>query len=280
VFGKLQLKDQQDVVILDAPDSFGAELKALKGVRIQRKFSGPATFSLAFMTTPAQLKRYAASIGKHATGDAAVWVAYPKGSSKRYKSELHRDGGWQPLGALGYEPVRMIAIDEDWSALRFRKADFIKTMKRSAQHAISRTGKAKAGGAREVSARKSSMQNAASPAAYLASLKGWTKSLATSLRRAVRAAAPLEERMKWGHLVYSANGPVCLIRAESERVLFGFWRGQSLRHIEPRLKPGGKYEMATLQLQEGDKIAGVVVRQLVTEAVALNARLGDPADLS
>jgi hypothetical protein len=123
------------------------------------------------------------------------------------------------------------------------------------------------------------MQNAASPAAYLAALKGWTKTLATSLRRAVRAS-PVEETMKWGHLVYSANGPVCLIRAESERVLFGFWRGQSLRDIEPRLKPGGKYEMAALELRQGDKISATVARQLVAEAVALNARLGDPTDLS
>ena len=55
-----------------------------------------------------------------------------------------------------------------------------------------------------------------------------------------------------GPLVYFANGPVLLIRAEEERVLFGFWRGQRLREIEPRLKPGGKYEMATLEFREGD----------------------------
>jgi hypothetical protein len=43
---------------------------------------------------------------------------------------------------------------------------------------------------------------------------------------------------------------VLLIRAEDARVLFGFWRGKLLRAIEPRLKPGGKYEMATLELRE------------------------------
>ena len=59
------------------------------------------------------------------------------------------------------------------------------------------------------------------------------------------------EVIKWGHLVYFSNGPVFLVRAEDERVLFGFWRGQSLRDIEPRLRGGGKYEMATLELVEG-----------------------------
>ncbi len=38
----------------------------------------------------------------------------------------------------------MVAIDEDWSALRFRRAEFIKTMKRDASHALSKAGKARA----------------------------------------------------------------------------------------------------------------------------------------
>ena len=75
---------------------------------------------------------------------ATRWSGYPKGSSKHYTSELGRDAGWQPLGALGYEPMRMIAIDEDWSGLRFRKAEFIKDLRRGTEHKISKAGKAKA----------------------------------------------------------------------------------------------------------------------------------------
>jgi hypothetical protein len=127
---------------------------------------------------------------------------------------------------------------------------------------------------------RSSMQNAASPTAYLTGLKGRAKTVVSSLRRAVRAAAQLDEQMKWGHLVYSANGPVCLIRAEPGRVLFGFWRGQRLRHLEPRLKTGGKYEMATIELRGADALAPGMARQLVAEAVALNAQLGDPTDIA
>jgi hypothetical protein len=58
--------------------------------------------------------------------------------------------------------------------------------------------------------------------------------------------------------------------------LFGFWRGQRLRHIEPRLKPGGKYEMATLELREGMSVDPAAVRHLTREAVTLNRTLGDP----
>ena len=117
---------------------------------------------------------------------------------------------------------------------------------------------------------------AASPDAYVAALVGWRRKCVKALRATVRASAVLEEVVKWGHLVYLANGPVLLIRAEDHRVLFGFWRGQRLRTIEPSLKRGGKYEMATLELREGMTVDSATVRRLTQEAVALNERLGDP----
>jgi len=119
---------------------------------------------------------------------------------------------------------------------------------------------------------------AQSPDAYIASLVGWQGRYAAALR-SVANAAPLRELIKWGHLVYLSNGPVLLIRAEESRVLLGFWRGQRLRSIEPRLKPGGKYEMATLELTEGTPLERSTVLELVRQAVALNASLGDPTDL-
>lgn len=120
---------------------------------------------------------------------------------------------------------------------------------------------------------------AANPDAYLVVLDGWKYECVAALRKTVRAAAKLEELIKWRNLVYFSNGPVLMIRAEDRRVLFGFWRGQRLREIEPRLKAGGKYEMATIELREGDEIAVTVVRKLVREAVGLNETLGDPTEV-
>jgi len=120
------------------------------------------------------------------------------------------------------------------------------------------------------------MAPAASPEAYVEALTGWRAELVKSLRSSVRAAGALEEAVKWGHLVYASNGPVLLIRAEDDRVLLGFWRGKRLLGIEPRLKPGGKYEMANLELREGMTVAPAAVRRLAREAIALNDSLGDP----
>jgi hypothetical protein len=128
-FEKLNLKNQGQIVVLNAPESFEAELGALKGVTILRSLKNvnQIEFSLAFVTKQREVDT----------------LAYPKGTSKKYKSEINRDHGWQVLGDLGFEPVRSVAIDEDWSGLRFRRVEFIKTMKRDKVYAMTSQGKAR-----------------------------------------------------------------------------------------------------------------------------------------
>jgi len=120
---------------------------------------------------------------------------------------------------------------------------------------------------------------APSPDAYVQALSGWQRATVMELRAAVIAGAQLEEVIKWGNLVYLSNGPVLVIRAEDQRVLLGFWRGQRLRELEKRLKPSGKYEMASVTLQENEGIRAAVVKRLTKAAVALNKTLGNPTDI-
>jgi hypothetical protein len=143
VFTKLQLKDQKRIHVLNAPESFEKEIRGLKRVDILRSVgSEPVEFAIAFVTTAVELERDVRALVPHSIeGDVVLWIAYPKGSSKRHRSELSRDTGWQVLGDLGFEGVRMVAIDEDWSAARFRRAAFIRSMKRDAKRAMSAEGK-------------------------------------------------------------------------------------------------------------------------------------------
>lgn len=120
---------------------------------------------------------------------------------------------------------------------------------------------------------------AENPDAYVAAVKGWQKECVAALRRVVLESAQLDERIKWGHLVYFSNGPVLLIRSEPNRLLFGFWRGQRLRSIEPRLKPSGRYEMATLVLVLDTPLDVETVRRLAVRAVELNIDFGNPTIL-
>jgi hypothetical protein len=128
IFDKLNLKSLTKILVLNAPQSFEPELAALRGITISRSLRGlgEIEFSLAFVTRQKEVDQLAGSIVKIAKGDPVVWFAYPKGTSKQYQSEINRDTGWQALKQAGFDTVRMVAIDEDWSALRFRRVEFIK----------------------------------------------------------------------------------------------------------------------------------------------------------
>jgi hypothetical protein len=85
-----------------------------------------------------EVDKLAASIIKIAEGDPIVWFAYPKVTSKKYESEVNRNTGWRVLEQSGFETVRLVAIDEDWSALRFRRTAFIKPAARNAKLRMTR----------------------------------------------------------------------------------------------------------------------------------------------
>jgi hypothetical protein len=128
VFEKLNLKDQQEIVVLHAPASFEPELARLPVITIHHSLTSVAEtgFVLAFVTKKSEVDALAKQIAKKAKGDAVVWFAYPKGTSKKYKCDFNRDTGWDVLKAAGFDTVRAVAIDEDWTGLRFRRAEFIK----------------------------------------------------------------------------------------------------------------------------------------------------------
>ena len=134
VFEKLNLKDQREILVVNAPESFEAELASLKSVVIQRDPQKLETvgFALVFATQQAEVDAMTATLISKTKGDALLWFAYPKGTSRNYRCEFNRDNGWDALRKAGFESVRMVAIDEDWSALRFRRIEFMKTHARGA----------------------------------------------------------------------------------------------------------------------------------------------------
>jgi hypothetical protein len=130
LFKKLNLGTHNVVLVLNAPASFEPELAALTGVTVRRSVPKQCAFAMAFVITQAELDAASGKLSAACRGDAILWMVYPKGTSKKYHCEFNRDSGWAVLAAAGFEPVRMVAIDEDWSALRFRRMDYIKTLAR------------------------------------------------------------------------------------------------------------------------------------------------------
>ena len=142
---KLQIKPGAVIGLLGMPAELQPALAGLweRGtVEAALAPTVPVTTVLAFASRLPEVEALAAQL-PHAPGDVAVWVAYPKASSKKYRCEFNRDNGWAALGAAGFEPVSQVAIDEDWSALRFRRVEYIKAMTRSG--AISAVGKERIG---------------------------------------------------------------------------------------------------------------------------------------
>jgi hypothetical protein len=127
VFDKLNFKNQRAILVLAAPSSFEPELRTLSGVVILRdaRKAKSIEFGIAFVTKRADVDAAVKLIVPKTDGDVVLWFAYPKGTSKRVAGEINRDTGWESLQSAGFETVRLVAIDEDWSALRFRRAAYV-----------------------------------------------------------------------------------------------------------------------------------------------------------
>lgn len=146
IFAKLNYKTQPEIAVINAPNEFLPIVEDMKSVATIVTDPGQiksGTFAIAFVKTQQEVDAVSQALANKLNGDAILWLAYPKGSSKKYKCDFNRDSGWATLGELGFEPVRMVALDEDWSALRFRRVEYVKKMTRQESGAISEQGKAK-----------------------------------------------------------------------------------------------------------------------------------------
>ena len=113
---KLQLKPGMTVAVLDPPG--GALIQLPEGCEPADARSADAV--LVFTENRDRLARHAEPLVEAAQRDALAWVAYPKGG--QLGTDLNRDSLAQILSARGIRPVRQVAIDDVWSALRFRPA--------------------------------------------------------------------------------------------------------------------------------------------------------------
>lgn len=109
---KLQTKDAP-LCVINAPAGFAVD---------GPKHTDPRTAKalLLFVRDSAQLKAKAAPAVAAAARDAVTYIAYPKAG--QLGTDLTRDNLWAMLRDQGIKPVRQIAIDDVWSALRFRPA--------------------------------------------------------------------------------------------------------------------------------------------------------------
>ncbi len=133
--------------MINAPESFSEELELMSGeAKIIRSVAeiNAIDFVMVFVTKRKEIEDPICKVSKKLSPDPVKkCIRNPKGTSKKYTCEFNRDNGWKSLGEHDLEPVRIVAIDEDWSALRFRKTDFIKTLSRTEVFSLSAKGQAR-----------------------------------------------------------------------------------------------------------------------------------------
>ncbi len=141
---KMNYKGQPEIWVIKAPEEFEPTMTEIADevtIMEDLKAGDKINFVLVFSYEQTDVEPFVKELLPQLEEEAIVWFAYPKKTSKKYKSDLTRDTGWQPLGDAGFEGVRQVAINEDWSAIRFRHIDYIKTLTREKKRAMSVKGK-------------------------------------------------------------------------------------------------------------------------------------------
>ena len=119
ILKKLVNKDQDLILLLQAPAEFGKTAKAF-GRKVHTSPKGKYAFALDFVKSLAEGEKIAKALPKVLEEGAVLWVAYPKGTSKKYKSDYNRDSGHALMAMYGLDGVSLVSLDEDWSAMRFK----------------------------------------------------------------------------------------------------------------------------------------------------------------
>jgi hypothetical protein len=127
---KLNYKGQQRIALLNAENSFLDSITPdLESIIIDKEIDPrcPYSFILIFVKNISEVENATPVALHNLTADGILWFCYPKKSSKNYKSDLTRDQGWKILNDSGLYGIRMVSIDDDWSAMRFRNLKYIKS---------------------------------------------------------------------------------------------------------------------------------------------------------
>lgn len=130
ILKKMNWKEGMKIQVWNTPTELNEFIQSWKKAGFVAGGDENPDWMLAFVQTEEEVSAFLKKILPHAPEDQLIWMAYPKGSSKRYQAQINRDSGWRAMGENDLEAVRQIAINEDWSALRFRKIKYIKTMTR------------------------------------------------------------------------------------------------------------------------------------------------------
>jgi hypothetical protein len=119
---RLNLTGQLRALIMNAPKGYRTLLGPLPpDITVNTKPSGRYDFVHLFVNNREELSRLGPEAINAVKPTAIFWISYPKKTAKT-DTDMSRDEGWDVVTGAGFETVAQVAIDDVWSALRFRPA--------------------------------------------------------------------------------------------------------------------------------------------------------------
>lgn len=127
---KLNYKGQARIAVINSDSDFENYLNAvIPETRIDNvidpKF--PYSFMILFVKKSSEVTTLSQIAIHNLVADGILWFCFPKKTTKQVKTDLSRDNGWKSLYDSGFYGVRIVSIDDNWSALRFRNIKYIKS---------------------------------------------------------------------------------------------------------------------------------------------------------
>jgi hypothetical protein len=126
---KLRFAAEHHVAVLNAPDGYltqlqpgPAEIKT--ALELNESYDGV----LLFVKDVDELRRLGPAAIRAAKPAGLLWITYPKGGKTKAATDLPATPWWVQRDVLGeitsqtgYKAVAFVAIDENWTALRFKR---------------------------------------------------------------------------------------------------------------------------------------------------------------
>jgi len=126
---KLRLAPEHRVAVLNAPDGYVDQLRpGLSAIETEVGQREPYDVVLLFVKDTDELRRLGPTAIRAAKTNGLLWITYPKGGKTRGVTDLPATPWWvrrDVLGEItsekGLKAVAFVAIDDNWTALRFKR---------------------------------------------------------------------------------------------------------------------------------------------------------------
>ena len=117
---KLYLREDQRFLLINPPRDYLELMGTLpKGVTLLNEFQAPVDLLQVFVKNRKELDELLDKIIPLLSPKVILWITYLKGTSK-IETDINRDIIAQYAAILGLQAVAIVAIDQDWAALRLK----------------------------------------------------------------------------------------------------------------------------------------------------------------